>query len=66
MQDIYIYGKEEYSTRNLANKYGKSHMYYQRKLDLLELPESVTLGLQSKEEITEKHCRHICKLSCKH
>ena len=38
-------------------------MYYDRKLKLLELPKEisdklVTPGLQ----ITEKHCRHICKL----
>lgn len=49
------------STRQLSEKYGESHMYYQRKLDLLELPETVTSMLQS-NKIEETHCIYICKL----
>ena len=53
--------KYDLSTRQLAEKYGESHQYYKLKLELLELPETVNLSLQN-GQITETHCRHICKL----
>jgi len=59
MQDRY--GEKVYSTRELAKKYSNNHMYYQRKLELLELPETVNTCLQN-GKINETHCRHICKL----
>ncbi len=60
MQDKY--GKKECSTRNLTKKYGKSNAYYGYKLQLLELPNEIQEVLTRVNSLTEKHCRHICKL----
>ncbi len=52
-----------YSTRELAQQYGNSYKYYQYKLKLLTLPKEITNQLGNPgSQLTEKHCRHICKL----
>ena len=66
MQDIY-----GYSTRKLAEYYGKkdddkkenSYKYYQRKLNLLELPKDIQskIGTTS-SQVSEYHALSICKL----
>jgi len=58
MQDKY-----KYSTRVLAKKYAGEFSYYARKLQLLELPNEIQKVLgRPNTNLTQEHCRHICKL----
>jgi ParB family chromosome partitioning protein len=59
----YKKAQEDYdlSTRKLAEKYGDSREYYRIKLSLLDLPDDVTTQVVN-GQLSETHCRHICKL----
>ncbi len=58
-----IYGKDKYSTRELAKKYGNTYDYYQRKLRLLELPNDIIIKLTERSvNLTESHAFLIAKL----
>jgi len=53
--------KYDYTVRNLSERYGEGDAYYKYKLQLLELPDKVVTQVTS-NQISETHCRHICKL----
>jgi len=53
--------KYKYSTRDLSKKYGEGETYYKYKLYLLDLPSEIVTRVTN-NELTETHCRHICKL----